>query len=142
MSEAPQKLVILTVPGRPQAKGRPRFTKSGHVSTDARPAAAEEVMQALMLQVCRTPMNGPLELGVTFCFHRPNSWSKAEREAVDDGDEEPWYTGKPDVDNLVKTVMDAAKAILWKDDAQVVSVAAYKVYSAENATLINVFPVR
>ena len=143
LTEAQQKLVILTVPGRPQAKERPRFdSRTGRVYTDQRTQSAEAILQGFMREVCWKPLEGPLELGVTFCFHRPNSWSKAKREAVDDGDEEPWYTGKPDVDNLIKTVMDAAKLILWKDDAQVVSVSAYKVYSAESQTVINVFPAR
>lgn len=94
-------------------------------------------MQGEMRQACPTPLEGPLELCLFFCFKRPQSWPKARRDAVDDGDE-PWYTGRPDLDNLVKTVKDAAQGILYLDDAQVVKLEAFKVYAAESETGIQV----
>jgi Holliday junction resolvase RusA-like endonuclease len=90
---------------------------------------------------CPTPLEGPLELSVTFYFKRPQSWLKARRDAVDDG-ETPWYMGKPDLDNLVKLVKDAGNGILWRDDAQVVRLDADKVYGPENETIINVFTAK
>jgi len=39
------------------------------------------------------------------------------------------HTKKPDLDNLIKLIKDACNKIIWKDDAQVVSIFAEKVYS-------------
>ena len=134
-----QTLVMLTVPGRPCPKGRPRFASTGQAYTPERTRIAEEMVRAYMRQACPIPLEGALELMVAFCFRRPQSWSKTRRDAVDDGDE-PWYTGRPDLDNLVKTVKDAGgNGILWNDDAQFVKLEALKVYSAESETVINVF---
>ena len=140
-----QRSVILTVTGKPVAKGRPRLTKrvglgrGVYLYTPERTGNAEEIMQGEMRQACTTPLEGPLQLSVVFCFRRPKSWPKAQRDAVDNG-EEPWHVGKPDLDNLVKLVQDAGNGILWRDDAQIVRLEAIKVYGAENETVINVFP--
>ena len=133
-----QRIVILTVAGRPVPKGRPRLDtrRTSHIYTPQRTQEAEEIMQGEMRQACSVPMDGPLGLSLYFSFRRPNSWRKALRDAVDDGDE-PWYTGKPDLDNLIKLVKDAGNKILWLDDAQVVHLEAFKNYGPENETTIN-----
>ena len=132
-----QRAVVLSVAGKPIGKGRARFR--GHLYTPELTRDAEEIMQGEMRQACMTPLEGPLELSVTFSFHRPESWSRFERDAVDNGKEQ-WRSGKPDLDNLVKLVQDAGNGILWRDDAQIVRLEAIKVYGAENETVINVFP--
>tara|TARA_Y100000310_G_scaffold184500_1_gene184621 strand:+ start:274 stop:747 length:474 start_codon:yes stop_codon:yes gene_type:complete len=132
-----EESVTVSIPGRPVGKGRPRFGK-GKVYTPEPTRNAENTLQFYFRQACWVPLEGPLSLTVAFCFKYPRSWSKARREAVEGG-EEPWYMGKPDLDNLLKLVKDAGNGILWRDDAQVVSIEADKVYSVENQTIINVF---
>lgn len=132
--------VALTIPGRPVAKGRPRFTSSGHVYTPQATAEWEEVLQAQMKKVCNTPLEGPLELEIYFCFRVPVSWPKWKREAAEE--EEPWYMGKPDLDNLIKLVKDAGNGILWRDDAQVVKLEAHKNYSRREETAINLMSAK
>ena len=97
-------------------------------------------MQAEMRRACSyiSPAPGPMAVSIAFCFRRPQSWPKAQRDAVDNG-QEPWYTGKPDLDNLIKLVKDAGNGILWVDDSQIVQLEATKVYTAESETIINVF---
>ena len=131
-----QAMVIATIPGRPIAKGRPRMVTGGHPYTPERTRDAEQSMALIFKQACRRPLDGPLELLVGFSFRYPRSWPKAQRQAVEDGCE-PWYTGKPDLDNLVKLVKDAGNGILWHDDAQVVSLDAHKIYGVEDETWIN-----
>lgn len=123
-------ILHITSLGKPQAKGRPRHTR-GHTYTSDRTRGAEDILRAEMRRGCSTPLEGPLKLEVFFRFHRPKSWPAARRDVEG---EEPWYKGKPDLDNLLKLVMDAANGILWHDDAQVVKVIADKVYSDEDAT--------
>jgi len=139
-ADVKQQFVIVTIPGRPVAKARPRVVADGnHVYTPRPTAEAEQMMQWVMREQCNRPLEGPLKLSVYFCFRRPNSWLKARRDEVDDG-AEPWYMGRPDLDNLVKLVKDAGNKVLWQDDSQIVSLEATKVYSAENGTSINLFP--
>jgi len=49
---------------------------------------------------------------------------------------------KPDVDNLIKFVLDAATGILWDDDKKVISVNGIKRYSDTPGTIIHVTWVR
>ncbi|WP_438446850.1 RusA family crossover junction endodeoxyribonuclease [Gorillibacterium sp. sgz5001074] len=60
-----------------------------------------------------------------FYIRIPDSWSKKKREEA----EGKPVTVKPDIDNLVKGLFDAANGIVWKDDNQVVRCEAEKLYS-------------
>ena len=132
-AQAAAPVLRLTVPGVPVAKGRPRFA-NGHAYTPERTVDAEVRLGTAMRQEFAEPLDGPLMLTVEFWFARPKSWSKARRAEVIGNP----HTGKPDLDNLVKTVKDAGNTILWHDDGQIFSVDAIKLYGLENSTTIEV----
>ena len=132
------ELVTATIPGKPIAKGRPRLGRHGIYSPPST-HDAEERAGWLLRAACPVPLEGPLEVRVSFCFHYPRSWSKAKRDAVEDG-AQPWHLGRPDLDNLLKLILDAANRVLWRDDAQVVKIAATKIYAAEAETIVGVYP--
>jgi crossover junction endodeoxyribonuclease RusA len=44
-----------------------------------------------------------------------------------------WPAGKPDVDKLVRTVLDALTGVSYADDSQVVRVVGRKVYASRGA---------
>jgi Holliday junction resolvase RusA-like endonuclease len=46
--------------------------------------------------------------------------------------------GKPDLDNLLKAVLDAINAIVFADDSQVVSLLASKTYGARPQVSVSV----
>jgi Holliday junction resolvase RusA-like endonuclease len=48
------------------------------------------------------------------------------------------YTKVPDVDNLVKLVLDALNHVIWLDDSYVVQIEAAKWYSLHPRTEINI----
>jgi Holliday junction resolvase RusA-like endonuclease len=56
----------------------------------------------------------------------PASYSKKRSAACLDGSERPCK--KPDIDNIVKAYLDSMNGIVYKDDTQVVSLHATKVY--------------
>jgi len=59
-------------------------------------------------------------IDVTFCFIRPKSVKEKKR---------PDMTVKPDLDKLCRTVLDALTGVAYRDDSQVVSIVASKVYA-------------
>ena len=46
------------------------------------------------------------------------------------------YTNKPDIDNMLKFVMDAGNNVIWYDDSQIFKVEMEKVYSLSPRTEI------
>ena len=62
------------------------------------------------------PTTSPLKLSLCFKLAPPK---KKTRE---------YPTGRPDLDNYIKAVMDALNGWVWKDDSQIVHVEACKLY--------------
>lgn len=107
--------------------GAVRMTQRGKwTSTTAkRYLNYKRVVGYQMRAQCKEPIEGPVSLSVTFYMPVPDSWSgKKKREHLGAP-----VTVKPDADNLVKGLMDAANGILWKDDNQVTDVTIKKRYA-------------
>lgn len=125
---------------KPVGKGRPRFTKSGHVYTDEKTKAFEDMVgwgykKAIAEGEAEAFMNGePLRAIIGFYFSIPKSYSKKRKKAIYEGSEA--LTRRPDIDNLVKSVLDGLNGVAYEDDAQVVEVATYKVYGEEDCVSI------
>lgn len=62
---------------------------------------------------------GPMEVRLLFAMPRAASSLKSEAYT--------WHHGKPDIDNLMKSCLDAVKGIVYNDDSQIVSASALKV---------------
>jgi Holliday junction resolvase RusA-like endonuclease len=120
--------ITLTIPGPPVAKGRPRMTRAGRAYTPAKTRAAEGYLRhAISAQAGQPLLDGPLSVTVLAMLPIPASWSATKRKDAAAGIVRP--TGKPDADNLAKSICDAANGLLWKDDGQIVSLTASKTYS-------------
>lgn len=65
------------------------------------------------------PIEGALHVSLIFTIRRPKSVSLKKR---------PLPVVKCDLDNLSKIILDAGNGIVWKDDAQIVTLEASKVY--------------
>lgn len=72
------------------------------------------------------PIEGPVCLEMTFVMQVPKSWPKWKRQAALEGHIVP--TGRPDMDNLEKALLDAFNQVLIVDDAYVVDRRALKIY--------------
>lgn len=70
------------------------------------------------------PLTGPLHVTLTFRMTIPKNGMSQNRK-VKDGD---YVTTKPDIDNMIKAVLDSANSIVFNDDNQVCRVSAVKVY--------------
>jgi Holliday junction resolvase RusA-like endonuclease len=111
--------ITVTVPGLPVAKARPRVTQKG-VYTPKKTKEYEERIKAVLISSYSATQlfslkEKPICLWCTFYFPSPKR--KKTR-----------YPLKPDLDNLVKAVMDALNGLVVEKDGQVVSIIAKKRY--------------
>lgn len=133
---SPAPSVVITVPGRPVPKGRPRFG-SGHAYTPKATRNFETQLKwlARLAMQHREIFLGPVKIEVLALFPIPQSWPTKKKTDALNGLVRP--TGKPDLDNLLKTV-DALNGVVWKDDSQVVSALVRKRYWNEPSLKIEV----
>ncbi len=129
--------VIITIPGEPVAKGRPRFAKSGHAFTPAKTRSAEGLISLIGRAAMkgRAPFSGPISVDVFLVMGIPKSASKKRRAAMERGG---WPTKRPDIDNLAKAPLDAMNGIVFYDDCQIVKLSATKVYGEAPRTVVTV----
>jgi Holliday junction resolvase RusA-like endonuclease len=67
------------------------------------------------------PLDGPVGMEIIFVLDRPKSKIWKTREMPRE-----MHCGRPDIDNLVKAVMDSLKGIAWRDDSQVACLVTSK----------------
>ena len=60
----------------------------------------------------------PIHVGIAFTMPRPKSTPKTRPT--------PPATKKPDLDKLVRAILDAGSGVAWRDDSQVISITATK----------------
>ena len=111
----------------PVACPRPRVTRRGVFYPNKYiewTKTAERMLRDLRLSM----MTGAIELDITFVIKRPKSLMRRA-----DPDERIAHTKRPDLDNYLKSFLDAAqKAGLFNDDSQIYRVDASKKYSAKS----------
>lgn len=116
-------MISFTVPGEPKGKGRPRISKYGvHTPKDT------VMYENLVKMVCpySDMLEGELVAEIIAFYTIPNSTSKKKREQMLKCQIRP--TKKPDIDNVIKAILDSLNGIAYKDDSQVVKVTAMKLY--------------
>ncbi|WP_175908324.1 RusA family crossover junction endodeoxyribonuclease [Burkholderia sp. BCC1640] len=125
--------VVFVVPGKPVAKGRPRFARHGaHVRTFT-PEATERY-ENLVKMAARAAMRddepyaGPVRLIVDIGVPIPASWSQRRQREAAAG--VIGATKKPDADNVVKALKDGMNGVVYGDDGQVVDLWVSKRYAA------------
>lgn len=115
--------IYLTIPGQPIAKGRPRVTTRGkkpRAITPERTRIYERKVAAVAALQGPWLMNGPVRVSIWAVFERPKR-IKGEDRVIHDK--------RPDLDNVVKAVLDGLVAHL--DDAAVYNLTAHKTYAAK-----------
>lgn len=119
------------IPGEPQGKGRPRFTRSGHTYTPDKTTAYEGIVRYLYTQQCdgMFPKDCPLVVTIEAVFATPKSDSVRKRQEKLCGLLRP--TKKPDTDNLAKIICDALNGVVYYDDAQITTLHVIKRYGVE-----------
>jgi Holliday junction resolvase RusA-like endonuclease len=115
-----RKLLDVEVPGQPVGKGRPRFTRKGHVYSSAKTVKwerkAAEIFKADYQKRRSQTYKGAASLEVEAVAQRPKGKTRKR-----DPNGRIWRTVKPDGDNVLKIVADAIeKARVIENDKQIV----------------------
>lgn len=77
-------------------------------------------------------------LSVSMLFYRPVQKSLSNIERQRRLSNEHKAVVKPDVDNYIKSTLDALNGVLWDDDSQIVKVTAEKRYAEKGKIIITV----
>ena len=122
-------MLTFDIPIDPVAKGRPRISMHGGTFTPKKTRDFENAVK-LYLKLknkCKSPISGALSVSIVFHVKRPKSVPASKR---------PWPSVKPDLDNLVKGVLDCLNGLVIEDDASVVCLMAEKRYASKGSIWI------
>jgi crossover junction endodeoxyribonuclease RusA len=100
-------MIAFTIPGRPTPKKRPRLGHNGrraYIYTPPETVAYEQAVGWVAKAACREPLRGPVEVRIATYIH-------GRRHA-------------PDLDNVIKSILDGLNGIVFTDDRQVARIVA------------------
>ena len=118
----------------PIGSPRPRFRNTGRFVQTYMPASYAKHKDFIREQMPNVLLNGNLKVTLSFYFKVPKSWSNRKKLLAIG----QYKRTKPDIDNLIKTVLDAANDHLWKDDNQIVEIHSFKQYAEEPKIILEV----
>jgi len=127
------------VPGKIVGKGRPRLnTYTGSVYTPTNTKDYETLVeQYFLLKYPRfKPFEGRVQVDISAFFEVPKSAKKSEKELMLENKINP--TKKPDIDNIVKIILDAMNGIAFKDDIQITKLSVEKTYSEKESIKVKI----
>jgi len=114
----------------PVPKQRPRKGRNGSFYTPKKTIESEERIKWTIVRIVkdndRFPIKGAVNLHIYFEMKKPKS---ARRD---------YPTVKPDIDNVLKTALDACNGVLFDDDKQIVKISAEQNYGPSDRTIIQI----
>jgi Holliday junction resolvase RusA-like endonuclease len=133
--------ITVTIGGPAVAKGRPRFTRKGFAygPTKTRKYEGHGRLAAQLAMRDQPPIAGPVSLTALIEPPIPAPWSKRRRASAIVGDARP--TSGPDVDNHLKSGMDAINGIVVVDDSLVVQVTVEKKFGVDPKLVLLITPL-
>jgi len=127
------------VPGTIKGKGRPRV--NSYTGTVYTPTTTKDyeylVEQYFLLKYPKfKPLEGRLSVSITATFNIPKSTKKQDISKMLENTISP--TKKPDIDNIVKIILDAMNKFAFKDDTQITKLSVEKIYGTEEKILVSI----
>lgn len=117
-------IIKVSIPGQPVAKSRPRFSfKSKRAYTPKKTKDYEELIKEHVKPLVQGKISGAIEAKFIVVFQRPKYMMTKKYQ-----DTLILHTKRPDLDNVIKAIMDALNSIL-DDDSQICKISAEKYYS-------------
>jgi Holliday junction resolvase RusA-like endonuclease len=132
--------LVATVLGVPKSQVRHRHTRSGHTYDPSAKDKKDFIYKMTTSEKeLKKPFTGQISLMIRFTFPWPKKWYRTGKYADQLKDKHPIaHTTKPDIDNLLKFVLDSGNKILWKDDCLIRQVQMKKIYGPSPSTIITI----
>jgi Holliday junction resolvase RusA-like endonuclease len=135
--------IYFVVQGQPHGKGRPRAsTRGGFVRlyTDLVTRNYEELVakQSKAAMGDSELLVTPVAVRINAYFYVPISWSKKKRKQALEGEIVP---GKPDLDNIAKSILDGIQNTVISDDRNVIKLTVEKRYAFQPRVEVHVYEV-
>ena len=127
------------VPGKIIGKGRPRLNSyTGVVYTPTKTKDYESLVeQYFLLKYPRFKiLEGRIKVSIIAYFSIPKATKKSDINEMLDNNISP--TKKPDIDNIVKAVLDSMNKFAFKDDNQITKLEVEKKYALEDKIYIKI----
>ena len=133
-------MIDIFIPGLPVPQPRAKATRRGSHAAVYTPTNADAWKAKIaheVAEVVKAPMVGALRVHLRFRFPRPKSHfgAKGLRPTAPE-----YHTGRPDVDNLAKAILDALRGIAWTDDGQVSILRVSKTYKDTPGVEVEIRP--
>ncbi len=131
-------MIKLVVPGEPKALQRHRTTMQNGKQRQYDPQSKEKIITRNFLLSEKQKKEWPsidkigFDITVNFYFYRKPSQRTCTEETLNNIP----HTQKPDIDNLIKYILDCGNGILWHDDAEIYKITAQKFWSKTPRTEI------
>lgn len=134
-------MITIELYGDPVPLSRPRFSKRGKFVKcyDSQKDIKEKFRWQIRSQFRDSPLTIPLCIDLVFFLPIPESTSKVKRKAMLHGT--LLHMAKPDIDNLIKFILDCMNELAFEDDKQVIEIRAKKIYSEKPGTLVRMIPL-
>lgn len=151
-------MIRFMIPGEPVAKARPKFraVHTGVFKENKKSGATEEVVypqthtpkqsvnfENLVRYGCAEvmgatgPLSGPVRVRIVAYFGIPKSYGKRKTEEAVASERVP-LEKRPDIDNVMKSVLDGLNTVAFGDDKQVSFITCEKYYSGRPRTVIEI----
>ncbi len=127
------------VPGKVIGKGRPRLNSyTGVVYTPTKTKDYETLVeQYFLLKYPRfKALEGRIKVNIIAYFSTPKTTKKSDINEMLENNISP--TKKPDIDNIVKVVLDSMNKFAFKDDNQITKLEVEKKYALEDKVHIKI----
>ena len=126
-------MIEFVVPTRPIAFARTGICGKRHF-TPKRQATYREAVKLFARHAMGStkPLQGPVAINITAQYQYTTKMAKERKNSV------LWKTSRADLDNVCKEVFDALNMICFRDDAQVSSIIAQKVWGPESLVRVQI----
>ena len=127
------------VPGKVIGKGRPRLNSyTGVVYTPTKTKDYESLVeQYFLLKYPRFKiLEGRIKVNIIAYFSIPKTTKKSDINEMLENNISP--TKKPDIDNIVKAVLDSMNKFAFKDDNQITKLEVEKKYAIEDKVYVKI----
>ena len=115
------------VKGRPIPQGSLKFIQGRPIHARATDLAVWRADIARNAELSGyIPVTNPISVTLTFCFLKPKSAKRATPSV------------KPDLDKLIRAVLDGLTGVAYVDDSQVITIKARKIYTEREGVWIGI----